>query len=157
MNILKRAIAISAIGLAALAGYEGVSYVWYSDPVGIPTVCYGHTGGVKFGMKYEYTEAECFSLLDEDTKEATDIILKYVKVSLSQEELDAYVSFVYNVGGEAFRNSTLLKKLNSGDHIGACKELLRWVYADGKKLKGLETRRASESEMCLKGAYANMD
>jgi lysozyme len=151
MNIIKRAVAVSAIGIASIAGYEGLSKTWYKDPVGIETVCYGHTGGIKFGIKHEYTDAECLELLEDDVKIASGFVLSYSKVPLSQAELDAYSSFVYNVGGGAFSKSTLLRKLNSGDRIGACKELLRWVFADGKKLKGLVLRRKSESRLCLSG------
>lgn len=151
MNFIKKAVAVSAIGIASIAGYEGLSNVWYKDAVNIDTVCYGHTGGVKFGYKYEYTDAECLELLEDDVKIASGFVLSYTKVPLSQPELDAYASFVYNVGGGAFSKSTLLRKLNAGDRVGACKELLRWVFADGKKLKGLVLRRQSESRLCLSG------
>ncbi|WP_406704873.1 glycoside hydrolase family protein, partial [Sodalis sp.] len=63
----------------------------------------------------------------------------------------ALASFVYNVGGGAFSRSTLLKKLNTGDIPGACDEIRRWVYVDGRVWKGLVSRRNVERELCLKG------
>ncbi|NUW61949.1 glycoside hydrolase family protein, partial [Cronobacter muytjensii] len=57
--------------------------------------------------------------------------------------------FVFNVGGDAFAKSTLLRKLNKGDQEGACEEMRRWVYAGGMKWKGLQNRREMERSMCL--------
>lgn len=62
----------------------------------------------------------------------------------------AYLSFIYNVGVGAFADSTLRVKLFKGDRRGACNELSRWVYADGKKLAGLVKRREAERQVCLK-------
>ena len=58
-------------------------------------------------------------------------------------------SFVYNAGAGAFAKSTMLKRLNSGDVLGECNELLKWVYTKGRKLKGLERRRMAEAKLCL--------
>lgn len=146
---LKRAIAVSAIGIASIAGYEGLKTVAYLDPVGIPTICYGYTKDVFLGMTK--TVSECQFLLKEEIEATTQHILSVYKGPLSQGELDAYVSFAYNVGTGNFDNSTLLKKLKAGDRIGACHQLKRWVYAKGKKLKGLVARRAAEMKVCLSG------
>jgi lysozyme len=73
-------------------------------------------------------------------------------VRVSQDTFDALVSFTYNVGAGAFRTSTLLKKLNAGDTVGACNQLPRWNKAGGKVLPGLTRRRAAEQALCLKGA-----
>ena len=74
-----------------------------------------------------------------------------MKVDMTVERRAALVSFVYNVGGTKFGNSTLLKKLNAGDASGACAELSKWVYAGGVKLKGLVARRAEERQLCEVG------
>src|SRR5690606_18613145 len=131
MNIgmfFKRAVMVSAVGLASIAGYEGLSTVAYKDPVGIPTICYGYTEGVFMGMKR--TKEECVYMLQTEVDKFTEGFLKRYKGPLSQGELDAYVSFVYNVGLGAFERSTLLKKLKSGDRVGACNELTKWVRSE---------------------------
>lgn len=71
-----------------------------------------------------------------------------IKVRIPEPTRAALYSFTYNVGSGAFASSTLLKKLNSGDVPGACKELQRWTYAGGKQMKGLITRREIEREVC---------
>lgn len=146
------ATVISAAGLSLIAGAEGLRNFAYKDPVGIPTICYGHTGNVK--MDDWKSDKECLLLLKQDAKTHCDDVLRYTKVPLSQGELDAYCSFTYNVGAANFKSSTLLKKLNAGDRIGACNELGRWVYAGGKVLRGLQIRRAEETKVCLSGVQS---
>lgn len=73
-----------------------------------------------------------------------------VKVPLTQNQYDALVSLVFNIGRGSFARSSLLKKLNAGDMTGAAQEFPRWVYAKGKKLPGLITRRNDEMELFLK-------
>jgi len=149
---------LSGIGLSAalvLAGagtvsyYEGVSNKAYIDPVGIWTICYGETKGVSKG-DYK-TDEECLDSLAEELTEHHKKMVMYIKTPISEKEEAAYLSFTYNVGVGAFSKSTLLKKLNSGDRVGACNQLLRWDKAGGKKLKGLTLRRQSENKLCLEG------
>ena len=75
--------------------------------------------------------------------------IKKVKVSLTGNQKIALASLIYNIGGGAFDNSTLLKKLNNGDYKGASDEFDKWVYQNGKKLKGLVNRRKREKELFL--------
>lgn len=75
---------------------------------------------------------------------------KYVKVKLTQNQFDALVSFVYNVGVGAFRTSTLLRKLNNGDYVGAAAEFKRWKFGGGKELPGLVRRRKAEEQLFLR-------
>ena len=84
-----------------------------------------------------------------DVGDAEGAIGRCVKVPLSQGEYDAYTSFAFNVGGTAFCASTLVKKLNSGDYQGACAELKRWVYVDGRVVQGLVNRREAEYQRCI--------
>lgn len=149
MNLVKKAIAVSAIGIASIAGYEGLRTVAYKDVVGVPTICYGYTQGVFLGMTK--TKTECVYLLEEEIKRFTKGVLAAYNGPLTQGELDAYVSFSYNLGLGAFQKSTLLRKLKAGDRVGACKELKRWVYAGGKVWPGLVARRAAEEKACLSG------
>jgi lysozyme len=70
-------------------------------------------------------------------------------VPLHQHEYDAMIGLSYNIGGSAFCNSTLVKKLNAGDYQGACKEILRWDHFQGKPLRGLTIRRQKEYQQCI--------
>ena len=154
----KIAKALAGLGLSAaaiMAGsgtvsyFEGKANKAYPDPVGIITICYGETRGVKKG-DYK-TDEECLESLASELAEHEKGMLKVVNVPLSTKEQAAYLSFTYNLGVTAFTNSTLLKKLNSGDRVGACNELLRWDFANGKRLTGLTKRRKTEQEICLEG------
>ena len=140
--------AVSAAALAAVAGYEGLRHRPYMDAVDVPTVCYGHTRNVE---QRWYSREECNALLYADLLVAGQGVTRHIRVPLSQPTYDAFASFVYNVGEGAFARSTLVRKANSGDLAGACRELLRWVYAGNKKLPGLEARRKSEHALCVSG------
>lgn len=152
---IKRRIAIGAtagalsIATAVVSYYEGYKPSAYRDPVGIPTICYGHTATVRMGQTL--SQERCTQLLQEDLGHAFSAVDRRAQVKLPEPTRAALASFVYNVGEGAFARSTLLRKLNAGDLRGACHELSRWVYAGGKKLNGLVTRRATERELCLKG------
>lgn len=137
------------MAVEAVAGFEGLRTEAYLDAVGVPTIGYGHTKGVKMGDTL--TKEECKALLVDELEEFGQQVSDAVKVTLSPEERAGYTSFAYNVGIGAFRKSTLLRKLNTGDRVGAADELPRWVYAGGKKLNGLINRRAKERALCLSG------
>lgn len=142
--------AIGATLLSAAALWEGTRYEPYKDIVGVPTVCMGYTGkDIVWGKKYSH--AECTELLKTELKEHAEGMVNCVAVELSPQEFNAYTLFTYNVGVGAFCKSTLAKKLNSGDHVGACNALMNWTYAGGKEVRGLVNRRAYEREMCLDG------
>ena len=138
-----------ALAMATVTYFEGYEPTPYVDPVGIPTVCVGHTGGVE--MERVYSEAECAALLKGDLGVAFAAVDKYVRVPLGDATRAALASFAFNVGEGAFRKSTLLRRLNVGEGAPACAELKRWVYAGGRQLPGLVKRRAAEYELCVEG------
>ena len=141
-------LALSASAFVAILLHEGYSDKTYIPvPGDVPTIGFGTTSGVKSGDTITPPKAVEKALRDVTGFEGS--IKKCVKVPLYQYEYDAYVSFAYNVGPAAFCSSTLVKKLNAEDYAGACNELPRWVYAGGKKLKGLENRREAERKLCL--------
>lgn len=142
---LAGAVALAAVAL--VVPFEGKHNAAYLDPPGIPTICYGHTGDVKLGDTA--TDTECETLLREDLAEAADAVDRLAKVPMPDTRRAAFISFVYNAGAANFARSTMLKKLNAGDAIGACNELPKWVYAGGKKLNGLVRRREAERKLCL--------
>ncbi|ELC4316200.1 lysozyme [Salmonella enterica] len=141
------AVAIAAAMLGSHDGLEGRRYVPYRDVAGVLTICDGHTGkDIIPGRRYN--DAECDALLNKDLAQVAARIDPLIKVSIPNSERAALYSFAYNVGTGAFAKSTLLKKLNAGDHTGACNELKRWTYAGGRQWKGLVTRREIEREVC---------
>ena len=146
---LASAMLPSKSGLDAIKKHEGVRYVAYRDAVNVPTICHGSTRKVYMGERA--TPAECEERLLEDATYAGKGVAKGVKVKLTQGQYDALVSFVFNVGETKFYHSTLLRKINAGDCWGAGKEFDRWVYADGKRLKGLVSRRADERKRWEEG------
>lgn len=148
MEIRKKA-GWAAIAVTIVGGFEGVRTIAYMDPVGIPTACFGETQGIRMGMKF--TMAECETMLIDSLKIADDAVMSCTKVPLSDTRRAALVSFTYNVGGTAYCNSTLVKKLNAGDIVGACDQLLRWDRAKGIRLPGLTKRRAAERDLCMRG------
>jgi lysozyme len=129
--------------------FEGTKTTAYRDPVGIPTACTGHTGAeVRVGRTY--TPAQCTGLLNADERDAMSAVLDLTTGPINANELAALTDFTFNVGRGNLASSTLRQKFNAGDHAGACRELLKWVYAKGVKLKGLVTRRQAEYEVCIK-------
>lgn len=160
--IAKKLAAYGLSGALILAGagtvsfYEGKANKVYVDAVGILTSCFGHTGPeLKKGQTF--TDDQCLQQLAEDLVVHDNGMMKYVRVPLSDKEHAAYLSFTYNLGVNAFANSTLLKKLNKEDRVGACNELLRWDKAKGKTLSGLTKRRQDENKLCLEGVLERVD
>lgn len=144
-------IGLLAVLLATpfVASFEGLSLVTYRDPVGIPTVCFGETDKA-LTMRDRYTREECYALLSTSLKEHAAGLSKCITAPLKPHEAAAVLSWGYNVGVQAACASSLVRKLNGGLSPGDwCPELRRWVYAGGKKLKGLERRRETEYKMCL--------
>jgi lysozyme len=143
------ALAIVLVG--TVGAYEGLRLKAYKDPVGIPTICFGETKGVQMGQVK--TKAECDAMLVDSLVEHELGMVKCINDPAKLPDLTygAFVSFTYNVGVGAFCKSTMLKKINAGDLVGACNELLKWTKAKGKELPGLVKRRQGEREMCLKG------
>ena len=146
-RIAAGAIAVSAASLVAIATYEGYRGDAYKDSVGVPTIGYGETAGVKIGDKT--TPERALVQLLASTEKHADAIRQCIKVPLYQHEFDAYVSLSYQIGAGAFWRSTLIKKLNNGDYTGASNQPDKCVYAGGKKLPGIVKRRQKEKEMCL--------
>lgn len=155
MEWIKRLLKLAAVGIPVaaasfLSSHEGLVQTPYRDVVGVITVCYGHTGAdIQVGKKY--SKKDCDTILKADIAKAYNVLIKNVNTSLADGEKVAYISFIFNVGEGAFKKSTLLKKLNAGDHVGACNELSKWVYAGGKKWNGLVKRREAERQICLSG------
>ncbi len=150
-------LALSAAGLAAITTYEGYrDTVYVPIPGDVPTAGYGHAD-IRLPVGKRIDKQQALKWLDEDTKKAQEAIKRCVKVPLTQAEFDAYTSFTLNAGTAAFCNSTLVKLLNQANYKAACDQLHRWVYSNGKKIKGLENRRNMETLTCTSGIYPKTD
>lgn len=141
------ALTASTAIVTAIAVNEGYRSQAYQDVVGIWTIGYGETKGVKKGDVT--TKERALIQLKESVDAHASGMMSCVKVPLYQNEYDAYVSFTYNVGVGAFCNSRLVKLLNEGKYTEACNELPKWVYAGNRKYPGLVRRRAEEQKLCL--------
>lgn len=135
---------------------EGLRLKAYQDGGGVWTIGYGHTGTeVKAGKVV--TVKEAIRLLESDLVSAVLTVNRLVKVGLSQNQFDALVDFVFNVGKEQFASSTLLKKLNLGDYTGAAAEFEKWKFDNGKVVSGLLARRQKERAMFESKAPDHID
>lgn len=136
-------------GLALTESFEGCRLVAYQDSGGIWTIGYGHTKDVHVGMTCSQPQAEQWLLAD--VSDATTAVNRLVHIALSQEEFDALVDFVFNVGIGNFAGSTLLKLLNAHDLQGAIDEFDKWDRAAGVEVAGLLRRRQAERAMFTLG------
>ena len=125
--------------------FEGLRLTAYRCPAGVWTIGYGHTSGVVPEMVITKEKTEEF--LRQDIASAENIV-SVECLSLRQCQFDALVSFVFNVGSGNFRKSTLLKKIKANpDDNSIMDEFLRWVYANGVVLTGLQKRRLAEMRL----------
>ena len=132
-------------GIGLIKRFEGLRLKAYLCPSGKPTIGYGHTKDVKLGDVI--TEEEAEQLLLEDLIVVENEINKH-NLDINQNQFDALVSFVYNVGVGNFRTSTLLKKIKTDPNDKTiANEFKRWVYSNGKKLPGLVKRREEEAKL----------
>jgi len=145
--------AVSIAAVVAFAGpWEGLRTAAYIDPVGVPTVCYGETKGVKIGDKY--TPAECDAMLARRVDEFRDRLAGCITVEVPEGVAVVFVDWSYNIGIGAACRSTLARKANRGDLFGACDELLRWnkgrINGKLQVINGLANRREAERDLCVK-------
>jgi lysozyme len=125
---------------------EGLCLKSYLCPADKLTIGYGHTGpDVKAGQMIDQAKAD--ELLEQDLKKFNDGVTRLVRPSTTENQFSALVSFAYNLGLEKLRTSTLLKKHNSGDTVGAYLEFPKWVWGGGKRLPGLVKRRKLEANL----------
>ena len=123
--------------------FEGLRLRAYQDQSGIWTIGYGHTGpDVHAGLTI--TEAEANALLVRGIAIAAACVCRVVTVDLSQGQFDALVDFVFNLGCERLRGSTLLAHVNAAEFDLAAAQFLRWDHAGGVAVPGLLVRRQAE-------------
>ena len=133
----------SVEGLALIKKFEGLELEAYQCAAGVWTIGYGHTKDVQPGDVW--SESHANHMLEVELEEFEEYINDNVTVALSQNQFDALVSWVYNLGPANLKASTMLKVLNSGDYEGVPAQIKRWNKAGGKVLEGLIRRREAEA------------
>ena len=151
---------LSKKGAAFIAHFEGFRDKLYNDPVGHCTIGCGHLvhhGPINGSEPEEFvrgiTRARALELLQQDAESAAGEVARSVKVKLTQPQVDALISFAFNVGNGAFSSSTLVRLLNEGDYDSVPAQLNRWTKASGRTLPGLVTRRKAEGALFREGKY----
>ena len=145
------AAVVIATATPFIAKWEGLETTAYRDIVGVPTVCYGETRGVKMGDAY--TKDQCMDML----KVAVGEYYTKIQPCMTNKDIPVGVQaslleLAYNVGTGAACKSTMMKLANQGKYKEACGELDKWIRAGGQPIKGLQNRRAdSKINLCLKG------
>jgi lysozyme len=151
---------LSEKGAEFISGFEGFSAKLYEDTAGHCTIGFGHQvhpgkcdGSEPKEFRDGISRKRGLRLLQNDAETAADEIHRSVEVHLNQTQFDALVSFVFNVGIGAFRDSTLLRLLNRGQYDSVPKQLNRWVFSQGQKLDSLIARRKAEGRLFRDGKY----
>lgn len=147
---MNRDLETSEVGLNLIKEFESLELEAYLDPVGIPTIGFGtikYPDGVRVQLGDRISEEDAEYFLSEDVRKFEQSIRNYVKVELNQNEFDALVSWTYNLGAHNLKTSTMLQKLNLGLYERVPEQMMRWVYARGKKFNGLIRRRRAEADL----------
>ncbi|KXZ65978.1 Lysozyme RrrD [Acinetobacter venetianus] len=143
----------SQVGINLIVSFEDLKLDAYDDGVGVWTIGYGTTvypNGLKVKQGDTCTLGQAKEYFAHDLNRFEKAVNQSVKVSINQNQFDALVSLTYNIGEQAFKDSTLLAKLNKGDYIGAADQFPRWNKGGGQVMKGLVRRRAAERALFLK-------
>ena len=141
---------VSTAGIALICSFEGLNLKAYDDGVGVWTIGFGTTiypNGIKVRKGDTCTEAQAKAYMAHDLKKFESAVNSAVAVPINQNQFDALVSLTYNIGTGAFKESTLLKKLNESDYKNAAAQFNVWNKGGGKIMQGLVNRRAEERKL----------
>jgi lysozyme len=141
---------VSEKGIAFIREREGCRLSAYLDGGGVPTIGVGHVRGVKLGQTITQFEADELLRMDLEDHDISPLL---GNAKTSQAQFDAMTSLAFNIGLEHFRNSTVLKRHNLGNPVGAANAFLLWHFDNGKPVAGLMHRRELERKLYLEGIY----
>jgi len=148
-GLIAGSVALTALATSFIMPWEGRELRAYYDIVGVLTICDGDTQNVRPGQVA--THKECDQRLATHLRQFEAGLDKCLTYPVPGKAKVAFLSWAYNVGVGAACGSTLVRKANAGDIVGACNELPKWNRAGGKVVRGLSNRRAAERELCLAG------
>ncbi|AUR03875.1 Lysozyme RrrD [Phaeobacter inhibens] len=142
---------VIALATPFIAKWEGVRLEAYRDIVGVPTICFGDTHGVRLGDTA--TMGECVDRLEQDVQAFySEIAACMTNPDIPVGVQASMLELAFNVGSRPVCRSTMMRLANAGKYRLACDELRRWVIAGGKRVRGLSNRRAdSKATLCLQG------
>ena len=149
---IPESMSVSNKGVDLICELEGKRLAAYDDGVGVWTIGFGtikYPNGVRVKKGDTCTLEQAKEYMRHDLIEFEHTVNSSVKVPLNQNQFDALVSLAYNIGSNAFKSSTLVKKLNTGDYQGAADQFDVWVNAGGKRIQGLVNRRDREKLLFL--------
>lgn len=138
---------LSPEGLKLVKIWEGYRERTYLDVAGIPTIGYGHRLLASESFPNGIEETQANDILAHDVHGAEQAVMRLVKVALTQNQFDALVDFVVNLGQGKLAASTLLRELNSGNDDAAREQLLLWDHAGAQENANLKARRKSEFDL----------
>jgi len=144
-----KSLSLSDAGLDLIKRFEGRRLSPYQDSAGYWTIGYGHLIQEGENLMRDITASEAESILRDDVARFVRCVRDAVTVEVTQSQFDALVSFAFNVGCGAFRDSTMLRLLNGGSYIEAANEFPRWNKAGGEILTGLARRRDAEQTLFM--------
>lgn len=138
-------------GVGFIKRHEGLMLVPYICPAGYRTIGYGHL--LTDDSVHSITASDAINFLNSDIDVCEDAIKRLINVPLSQNQFDALVSFVFNLGSGSLQRSSLRAKLNRLEYDCASNEFTKWVFAAGKRIQGLVRRRTEEMDLFKYGVY----
>lgn len=151
---------LSQRGAGFIARFEGCVLRMYNDPTNNATIGVGHlihlgpiNGREPLEFRRGITRKRALALLMADADKAARAVRRLVEVPLKQHQLDALISFTFNIGEGGLTASTLRKRLNRGEYAAVPQELDKWVLSAGKRLPGLVRRRKAEGALFRNGKY----
>lgn len=150
---------ISQKGIDFIKSHEALRLKAYQDSKGVWTIGWGHTKGVKPGDVITREQAEQFIRDDFAWVERTlnaDLVTGRDKPLVTQNEFDALCSLVFNIGSQAYLDSTVRRKIKQGDKMAAARAFKMWVYSEHKFVQGLANRRADEVRLFLQGGAVDI-
>ena len=149
---IPESMSVSDKGVDLICEFEGKRLAAYDDGVGVWTIGFGtikYPDGNRVKKGDACTLEQAKEYMRHDLIEFEHTVNSSVKVPLNQNQFDALVSLAYNIGSNAFKSSTLVKKLNTGDYQGAADQFNVWINAGGKRMQGLVNRRDREKLLFL--------
>lgn len=148
---LRKGAAAAGLAVAVVGGFEGLRQVAYRDVVGVPTVCYGETRGVRMGDRH--TRPECDAMLLKRLGEFAAGVERCTPsaVTMPDARYVAHVSLAYNIGVSAYCKSSVSRLENAGQTAASCDAFLKWNRAGGVVFPGLTRRRQAERALCREG------
>ena len=145
----KLSAAAAALAISVTGGFEGLRLKAYQDVVGVWTVCYGETKGVKRGDVY--TKAQCDAMFLARLNEFNPVVDRCIGGPLSAKTRIAFLDTAYNIGEGAFCRSSISSAAKAGNMVQACNNILKYKFAGGRIYAGLVRRRSIVNRICLDG------